>query len=62
MDHNLVTDFKGMTNNKVSLNEKRDGHVGAILKQRGHYRPLPEDMNDSRILTTHPHPNLKMVE
>lgn len=33
-----------------------------MLKPKARYRPLPEDMNDPLISTSHPHPNLKLFE
>lgn len=47
---------------KTNLLDYRPGHVGALLKPKGHYRPLPEDMNDPTIRTYHPNANLKIVE
>ncbi len=46
----------------MSILEYRPGHVGALLKPKGHYRPLPEDMHDPTIRTYHPNANLKIIE
>lgn len=48
--------------NKSIMNDLRSSQVGGLLKETGHYRPLPEDLNDPEIHTSHPHPNVKLFE